>query len=48
MTQRLVKMSEADALLGVAPGQLRRWEASGELLPTRKSRGGTRYDAVSD
>lgn len=27
---------------------LRRWEASGELVPARKTKGGTRYYAVAD
>ena len=35
-------------MLGTTPGQLRRWDATGELLPTRKTAGGTRYYAVSD
>ena len=35
-------------MLGTTTAQLRKWEASGELLPTRKTKGGTRYYAVSD
>jgi putative resolvase len=48
MEKRLVKIGEAAALLGVAIPTLRKWEATGELLPTRKTKGGTRYYAVSD
>ena len=47
-TNRLVKIGKAAEMLGTTPGQLRKWEASGELLPARKTRGGTRYYAVSD
>ena len=35
-------------MLGTTPGQLRRWEANGELLPARKTQGGTRYYAIAD
>ena len=35
-------------MLGTTPGQLRKWEANGELLPARKTAGGTRYYAVAD
>ena len=45
---RLVKIGEAARILGTTPGQLRKWEASGELLPARKTRGGTRYYATSE
>ena len=45
---RLVKIGEAARMLGTTPGQLRKWESAGELLPTRKTRGGTRYYAVAD
>ena len=48
MDARLVKIGEAAKTLGSTLGQLRKWEASGELLPTRKTRGGTRYYAVSE
>ena len=48
MTARLVKIGAAADLLGTTPGQLRKWESTGELLPTRKTRGGTRYYAVAD
>lgn len=46
MEKRLVKIGEAAALLGVSVDTLRKWEKSGELLPDRKTNGGTRfYDA---
>ena len=48
MDKRLIKIGEASALLGVDITTLRRWEATGELLPTRKSEGGTRFYLVSD
>ena len=48
MEKRLVKIGEAAALLGVAAQTLRKWEASGELIPARKTAGGTRYYAVAD
>ena len=35
-------------MLGTTPGQLRKWEANGELLPARKTQGGTRYYAIAD
>lgn len=48
MESRLVKIGEAAKLLGVSIATLRRWEESGELIPTRKTKGGTRYYAVAD
>ena len=45
---RLVGIGEASQMLGVRPGTLRKWERTGELLPARKTRAGTRYYAVSD
>ena len=45
---RLVKIGEASRLLGATAGQLRKWEATGELRPNRKTRGGTRYYAIAD
>jgi predicted site-specific integrase-resolvase len=45
---RLVKIGEAARILGTTPAQLRKWESTGELLPARKTRGGTRYYATSD
>lgn len=43
MNERLVKIGEAARLLGTKPDTLRKWERSGELLPARKTKGGTRY-----
>lgn len=48
MQKRLVKIGEAAKLLGTTPDTLRKWEVSGELLPARKTKGGTRYYSVSD
>lgn len=43
MNKNLLKIGEAAVHLGVTPATLRRWEKTGELVPTRKSSGGTRY-----
>ena len=43
MEPRLVKIGEAARLLGTTPDTLRKWESTGELLPHRKPKGGTRY-----
>lgn len=43
MEKRLVKIGEAARLLGTSVDNLRKWEKSGELLPARKTKGGTRY-----
>ena len=48
MEKRLVKIGEAAKLLGCSISTLRKWEASGELLPARKTAGGTRYYATAD
>lgn len=48
MEKRLVKIGEAAKLLGCAISTLRKWEASGELIPARKTAGGTRYYATAD
>ena len=48
MEQRLVKIGVAADLIGTTPGQLRKWESTGELLPARKTLGGTRYYAMAD
>ena len=41
MEQRLVKIGAAAEMLGTKPDTLRKWERTGELLPTRKTRAGT-------
>jgi putative resolvase len=43
----LVKIGKAAEMLGVEVQTLRRWEDSGELVPDRKSAGGTRYYDVA-
>ena len=48
MEQRLVKIGIAAEMLGTKPDTLRKWERTVELLPTRKTRAGTRYCAVAD
>ena len=48
MERKLVKIGEAAALIGSTPATLRKWEATGELIPARKTKGGTRYYAVAD
>lgn len=48
MEKRLVKIGEAANLLGCSVSTLRKWEVSGELIPARKTAGGTRYYAVAD
>ena len=40
---RFVKAGEAAKILGITPQTLRRWEKSGQLLPDKRSEGGTRY-----
>ena len=44
----MVKIGEAAAILGTTPATLRQWDRTGELRPTRKTRGGTRYYAIAD
>ena len=48
MVDKLVKIGRASEVLGVSRQTLRKWEASGELLPARISAGGTRYYATTD
>lgn len=48
MDARLVKIGKAAKLLGAKLDTLRKWESTGELLPARKTKGGTRYYAVAD
>lgn len=43
-----MKIGEAAELIGSTPSTLRKWEETGELLPARKTRGGTRYYAITD
>jgi Predicted site-specific integrase-resolvase len=38
-----VKIGKAAEILGCGTSTLRKWEATGELLPSRKTKGGTRY-----
>ena len=45
---RLLKIGDAAKVLGTAPATMRMWERSGELLPARRTRKGTRYYAMSD
>ena len=44
----MVKIGAAAELIGTTPAQLRKWEATGELVPARKTKGGTRYYAIAD
>ena len=44
---RLVKIGEAAKMLGTSAAQLRKWEQTGELRPTRKTQGGTRYYSIA-
>jgi len=48
MEKRLVKIGEASKILGTTPDTLRKWEATGEIVPTRKTKGGTRYYDVAE
>jgi putative resolvase len=48
MESRFLKIGAAAELLGVSVETLRRWEATGELMPARKGPGGTRYYAAAD
>lgn len=43
-----MKIGEVAAILGTTPETLRKWESTGELVPARRSRAGTRYYAVAD
>jgi putative resolvase len=40
---RYIKIGEAAKLLGVTPQTVRRWEREGQVVPVRRSDGGTRY-----
>jgi len=48
MENKLVKIGVAAKMLGTTPGTLRKWENTGELLPFRKTAGGTRYYSAAD
>lgn len=48
MEKRLVKIGEAAKILGTTPETLRKWEQTGEVTPTRKTQGGTRYYDISE
>lgn len=48
MEKRLIKIGEAALLLGTTPATLRQWEKNGELIPARKTKGGTRYYDASE
>jgi len=43
MSIRFVKIGIAAEILGVSICTLRKWEETGELVPDRKTKGGTRY-----
>jgi len=43
MESRFVKIGTPAELLGVSIETLRKWEQTGELVPDRKSHGGTRF-----
>ena len=45
---RFLKIGEAALLLGISIQTLRRWEKKGQLKPSRKSGGGTRYYDVNE
>ena len=40
---KIIKVGEAAKILGMNTATLRAWEKTGELLPFRKSKKGTRY-----
>ena len=45
---KIVSIGVAADMLGVTKDSLRKWESTGELLPFRKTAGGTRYYRVGD
>ena len=45
---RIVSIGEAASILGVTKDSMRKWESTGEVLPFRKTAGGTRYYRVGD
>jgi len=40
---RMIKIGKAAEILGVSIQTLHKWEETGELVPDRKSKAGTRY-----
>jgi len=44
---KLVPISEAASALGVSASTLRRWDASGRLVPARSASGQRRYDLAA-
>ena len=40
---KFIKIGEAANILGVSTKTLRRWESTGELIPDKRTEGGTRY-----
>lgn len=46
MNLKLVKIGEAARILGCSHDTLRRWDRKGELKPTWRSDGGTRYYSI--
>ena len=48
MQNRFVKIGEAASILGTTRETMRRWEETGELLPARKTKRGTRYYSTAD
>lgn len=47
MEKKFIKIGEAAKILGVSIETMRRWETSGELVPHKKTQGGTRYYEIS-
>ncbi len=47
MEKKFIKIGEAAKILGVSIETMRRWEVSGELVPHKKTQGGTRYYELS-
>ena len=40
---RFIKIGEAAKIVGVTSQTLRRWEETGQLMPDKRTEGGTRY-----
>ena len=45
---KIVSIGDAARILGVTRESMRKWESTGEILPFRKTAGGTRYYRVCD